>query len=129
MAESRRAEDIRRMQQQAGAAASASESPTRSGPSAGPADPGYGARAAAAIRRNIVFQVPADLEGNPRAVFQVQLRPDCGLAGVRLRRSSGVPAWDQAAERGIQRTDPFPRPADGTCKPELEVSLVPRDVR
>ncbi len=128
-AETRRAEDIRRMQQQAGAASSSTEAPARSGPTGGPADPGYGARAAAAIRRNIVFQTPADLEGNPRAVFQVQLRPDCSLAGVRLRRSSGVPAWDQAAERGIQRTDPFPRPADGTCKSELEVSLVPRDAR
>ena len=128
-AETRRAEDIRRMQQQAGAASSSTEAPARSGPTSGPADPGYGARAAAAIRRNIVFQMPADLEGNPRAVFQVQLRPDCGLAGVRLRRSSGVPSWDQAAERGIQRTDPFPRPADGICKSELEVSLVPRDAR
>ncbi len=128
-AETRRAEDIRRMQQQAGSGSPGAEAPSRSGPSGGPADPGYGARAAAAIRRNIVFQLPADLEGNPRAVFQVQLRPDCGLAGVRLRRSSGVPAWDQAAERGIQRTDPFPRPADGTCKSELEVSLVPRDAR
>ena len=95
----------------------------------GRADAGYGARVAAAIRSNTTYQIPANLEGNPKAVFSVQLRPDCSVVAVRLRRSSGVAAWDQAAERGIERTDPFPRPTEGACQSELEIVRGPRDER
>jgi colicin import membrane protein len=101
----------------------------RGAASGGRIDAGYGARVGAAIRQNTTYQVPGDLPGNPKAVFLVQLRPDCSLVSVRLRKSSGVPAWDQAAERGIERTDPFPRPADGSCQPEIEISRGPRDER
>lgn len=128
-AETRRTEDIRRMQQQAAASSGPADAPVRSAPSGGQSDAGYRARVASAIRTNTTFQIPADLEGNPRAVFAVQLRPDCSVASVRLRRSSGYAAWDQAAERGIQRTDPFPRPADGPCSSEVEISRGPRDQR
>lgn len=126
-AESRRAEDIRRLQGQAGAGQPV-EGAARGG-SGGRADATYGSRVASAIRANTTFQVPADLDGNPRAIFAVQLRPDCTLIAVRLRRSSGVPAWDLAAERAIQRTDPFPKPTDGPCQPELEIRAGPRDER
>ncbi|MFZ9405915.1 MAG: cell envelope integrity protein TolA [Burkholderiaceae bacterium] len=130
-ADAQRAEDIRRLQQQAGTSGQAAD---RASPGAasgaiagGRGDGGYAGRVAAAIRGNTTFQIPADLEGNPRAVFQVQLRPDCSLVSVRLRRSSGVPAWDAAAERGIARTDPFPRPPEGSCPAEIEITRGPRD--
>jgi len=126
-AEARRAEDIRRLQGQAGAGQPV-EGAARGG-SGGRADATYGSRVAAAIRANTTFQVPADLDGNPRAIFSVQLRPDCTLIAVRLRRPSGAPAWDLAAERAIQRTDPFPKPSDGPCQPELEIRAGPRDER
>ena len=128
-ADARRAEDIRRMQQQAGSGGTPSDSAARGSPSGGRVDAGYAGRVAAAIRSNTTFQIPTDLEGNPRSIFLVQLRPDCSLISVRLRRSSGTPAWDQAAERGIQRTDPFPKPADGSCQGEIEISRGPRDER
>ncbi len=127
-AEQRRAEDIRRLQSQAGTSGTPSDQAVR-GAATGRVDAGYGARVAAAIRSNTTYQLPGDLDGNPKAVFLVSLRPDCSIAAVRLRKSSGVPAWDQAAERGIQRTDPFPRPADGTCQGELEIVRGPRDER
>ena len=127
-AEARRAEDIRRLQSQAGTGGIASDQAVK-GSAGGRVDAGYGARVGAAIRSNTTYQVTADVEGNPKAVFLVQLRPDCSVAAVRLRKSSGVPAWDQAAERGIQRTDPFPRPADGACQGELEIVRGPRDER
>ena len=127
-AEQRRADDIRRLQSQAGTAGMPSEQAVR-GAATGRIDAGYGARVAAAIRANTTYRIPPDLEGNPKAVFLVQLQPDCGVASVRLRRSSGVPAWDQAAERGIQATDPFPKPADGRCQGELEIASGPRDER
>ncbi|MFM1987563.1 MAG: IgA-specific serine endopeptidase autotransporter precursor, partial [Pseudomonadota bacterium] len=128
LAEQRRAEDIRRLQNQAGTQGVPSEQAVR-GAAAGRVDAGYGARVGAAIRSNTTFQIPADLDGNPKAVFLVQLRGDCSVAAVRLRKPSGVAAWDQAAERGIQRTDPFPRPAEGNCPAELEISRGPRDER
>ena len=78
---------------------------------------------------NTTFQVSRDLEGTPRAIFLVQLRPDCTLISVKLRKSSGLPAWDQAAERGIERTDPFPRPSGSACQPEIEITRGPRDER
>jgi colicin import membrane protein len=128
VAEQRRAEDIRRLQTQAGTSGIPSDQAVR-GAATGRVDAGYGARVAAAIRANTTFRIPTDLEGNPKAVFLVQLRPDCTVAAIRLRRTSGVPAWDQAAERGIQATDPFPKPADGRCQGELEIASGPRDER
>ncbi|MCZ8338541.1 MAG: cell envelope integrity protein TolA, partial [Burkholderiaceae bacterium] len=125
-AEQRRADDIRRLQSQAGTSGTPSDQAVR-GAATGRVDAGYGARVAAAIRANTTFQAPGDLDGNPKAVFLVTLRPDCSVVAIRLRKSSGVPAWDQAAERGIQRTDPFPRPAEGTCQGELEIVRGPRD--
>ena len=128
VAEQRRAEDIRRLQSQAGTSGTPSDQAVR-GAAAGRVDAGYAARVGAAIRANTTYQVPSDLEGNPKAVFLVTLRPDCSVASVRLRKSSGIPAWDQAAERGIQRTDPFPRPSEGACQGELEIVRGPRDER
>ena len=92
-------------------------------------DAAYGTRIASAIRGNTIYMVPADLEGNPRAEFLVQLRPDCSVIGVRLRKSSGSPSWDTAALRGIERTDPFPRPNSGPCQAEILIDRGPRDPR
>jgi colicin import membrane protein len=62
-------------------------------------------------------------------VFVVSVNPDCSIAAVKLQRSSGIPAWDAAAQRGIERTNPLPRQADGACPAELEISRGPRDER
>jgi colicin import membrane protein len=126
--EARRAEDIRRLQNQAGNAGIPSDAPAK-GAQSGRIDPGYAGRVAAAIRSNTIFQTAADLEGNPRAIFLVQLRPDCSLISVKLQKSSGYPAWDQAAERGIERTDPFPRPGGSACQSVIEITRGPRDER
>jgi colicin import membrane protein len=126
--EARRAEDIRRLQNQAGNAGIPSDTAAK-GAAGGQLDAGYAGRLAAAIRSNTTFQTTADLDGNPRAIFLVQLRPDCSLISVKLRKSSGIPAWDQAAERGIERTDPFPRPSGSACQPEIEITRGPRDER
>jgi colicin import membrane protein len=99
------------------------------GAAGGRLDAGYAGKVATAIRSNTTFQISSDVDGNPRAIFLVQLRPDCTLISVKLRKSSGLPAWDQAAERGIERTDPFPRPSAGACQPEIEITRGPRDER
>ncbi len=92
-------------------------------------DNGYVARLSALIRSNTTYQVPADLAGNPKAVFVVKVAPDCTIMSVKLRRSSGIAAWDDAAERGIQRSSPLPRQRDGSCPPELEIARGPKDDR
>jgi len=99
------------------------------GGAGGGTDAGYVAKLSSLLRANTTYQVPADVQGNPKAVFQVTVLPDCSIASVKLRRSSGVPSWDQAAERGIQRSSPLPRQADGSCPPELEIMRGPRDER
>ncbi|MCL4701710.1 MAG: cell envelope integrity protein TolA, partial [Burkholderiaceae bacterium] len=92
-------------------------------------DSGYIARLSAAIRANTVYQIPAELAGNPKALFLVKVAPDCTIVSVKLRRSSGIAAWDEAAERGIQRSSPLPRQSDGRCPPELEIARGPKDDR
>lgn len=102
-------------------------SSTGAGASSGTADADYVGRISAALRTNTNFNVPIELAGNPKAIFTVLLAPDCTIQSVKLKRSSGLPAWDTAAERGISRTDPFPRPRTGACERELEIARGPKD--
>ncbi|MFM7254923.1 MAG: TonB C-terminal domain-containing protein [Betaproteobacteria bacterium] len=91
------------------------------------ADAGYAARIRSAIRANTVFNA-SGLVGNPQARFLVTLSPSCEVLQVRLEASSGNKAWDEAAERAIARTSPFPRPPSGPCDRYLEISHRPREV-
>lgn len=65
------------------------------------------------VRQNIVE--PPGLQGNPTAEFDVVLIPGGEVLSVRLARSSGVPAYDAAAERAIVKSTPLPLPPN----PEL----------
>jgi colicin import membrane protein len=77
------------------------------------------------IRSNTVFQIPESMKGNPEAEFIVSLLPDCTVAGVKLKKSSGLSNWDDAAERAIARIKQFPRPASGTCASSYSVTHKP----
>ncbi len=90
-------------------------------------DRGYGAKVAGALKANTSFQIPEDLEGSPEAVFLVKLKPDCGIISVEVKKSSGLGSWDQAAERGIRRTNPFPSMSNGLCDASLEIARSPKD--
>ena len=50
------------------------------------------------------------MPGNPEAVFDVSLLPTGEVLDVKLRRSSGVRAYDDAVERAIRKSTPLPRP-------------------
>jgi colicin import membrane protein len=54
------------------------------------------------------------------------LAPDGTIVGVKLSKSSGLPGWDEAAERGLRKTDKLPRDTDGRIFPSLIVSLRPK---
>jgi colicin import membrane protein len=65
--------------------------------------------------------------GNPQVVFRVTLSPDCALIRVERITSSGVPSWDQAAERAVRKTNPFPRFPGGQCPGSFELTARPND--
>ena len=70
----------------------------------------YKARILAKIRRNIVM--PPDMIDNPVVEFDVTLLPGGDILDVKLRASSGIPAFDSAVERGIMLAQPLPLPPD-----------------
>jgi colicin import membrane protein len=75
------------------------------------------------IRRNIVL--PPNMPGNPEARFEVVQIPGGEVLSVKLRRSSGVPAYDEAVERAILRASPLPPPPPGVQFSEVrELNLV-----
>ena len=106
-------------QRQAGAQTGA-----QAGAKTGVADPNYAGRVKSAVVRNTVFRSD-DVVGSPAADFRVTLTPDCAVRDVKLIKPSGNSAWDQAAERAIRKTDPFPTPADGKCPPYQDLTHRP----
>lgn len=63
------------------------------------------------IQRNVV--PPADSKVNHSAVFEVTLLPSMEVLRAVKRRSSGNPAYDDAVERAILKTSPFPPLPEG----------------
>ncbi len=62
------------------------------------------------IRRYIVL--PPNIQGNPEAEFDVVLLPDGNVLAAKLRRASGVGAYDRAIEIAITKAQPLPMPPD-----------------
>ena len=119
-----RAATLKRMQGLAGASG-ADDSKGTAQRSSGPSS-GYAGRIAAAVRPNITFPDADTVNGNPAAEFEVSLAPDGTIVGVKLSKSSGLPGWDDAAERGLRKTDKLPRDTDGRIFPSLIVTLRPK---
>ena len=130
-----RAENLARIQGQAGAAgatavpgvAGATGAPTDRGTAARAAGPssGYAGRIRARIQPNIVF---ADsVSGNPTATVEVRLASDGSIVSRRLTKSSGVPAWDDAVLRAIDKTEVLPRDTDGRVPSVMEIAFRPHD--
>jgi colicin import membrane protein len=88
-------------------------------------DNDYIARLTALIKSRIVYAVP---EGTPQTVYaevQVDLLPTGEVAGISFLRQSGMPEYDEAVERAIRRTDPFPRKPDGTIDRTIVIRFRP----
>ncbi len=78
------------------------------------------------VRGNWIL--PPDLKGNPEAVFNVVQLPTGEVLSVKLSRSSGVPAYDNAVERAILKSSPLPRPdTPEVFSRELRLTFRPRD--
>lgn len=85
-----------------------------SGPSAG-----YGGLVVAKVRPNIIYT--DSTAGNPSAVVEVRAASNGLITGKRLIKPSGVPAWDQAVLRAIDRTGSLPKDKDGSVPSSLEI--------
>lgn len=66
------------------------------------------AKVRAKIRGYMVL--PPDVRGNPEALFDVVQLPTGEVLSVKLRKSSGTPALDDAIERAILKSSPLPKP-------------------
>jgi len=63
------------------------------------------------IRRNIVG-IPPNLPPDAKAEFKVTMLPGGMVLDVKLLKSSGNRAYDDAAERAIYKAQPLPLPGD-----------------
>jgi colicin import membrane protein len=94
-----RAATLKRMQALAGTGGEGNAARS-SGPSGS-----YGGKVAAAVRPNVVFPEAELVNGNPGAEFDVRLAPDGTIVGTpTLVKTSGLPNWDEAALRALQKT-------------------------
>ena len=91
-------------------------------------DAGYQAAIAAKVKSNTVYAGDADLPGNPKAVFKVDQLPTGEILSVRLTKSSGVPQFDEAVERGINKSSPLPKKKDGTVERTIVVNFSMKDL-
>lgn len=121
-AEKRREEQLQRLAALAGNGPqnSTGTAAQTAGPSAS-----YAGRIKARILPNIVFS--DTITGNPQATVEVKAGPDGTIIGRKLIKSSGVPAWDDAVLRAIDKTEVLPRDTDGRVPSSLEISFRPRD--
>ena len=78
------------------------------------------------IRGNI--NLPPDIPGNPEAIFDVVQLPTGEIIDVKLRKSSGVRAYDDAVQRAILKSSPLPRPVPADLfQRSLELHFRPLD--
>lgn len=117
-----RDEEMKRMMGAAGTSGSAQKS------TAPKIDAGYVGRLTAVIKSNTNYNGSLDAPGNPKAVFKVEQLPTGEILSVRLTKSSGVPQFDEAVERGINKSSPLPKKKDGTVERTLVVNFSMKDL-
>ena len=107
-----------------GSAGASGNAQQNSGPSGG-----YGARLATLIKQNTIYPQLDQIDGDPKVTLLVTLDPNTGeVLGARITQSSGVPSWDQAAQRALLRIGHFPADHGHWWTP-MEITAGPRDSR
>jgi len=118
-----RADQMARMMGQVGASGSP-EARGSAARSSGPSS-GYGNRVRERIRPNI--RISQELPRNLLTEIEVRALADGTISSRRVVKSSGNPAWDDAALRAIDRTGSLPRDTDGTVPSPMIVEMRPLD--
>lgn len=124
--QSNRDEALRRIMGQAGGQDAATGAPRQGAnvPGKGISD-SYAGRIVARVRPNIVF--PPVLDGNPKAEVEVRAAADGRIVSRRITQSSGVPAWDDAVLRALDRTEVLPLDESGRIPNPMILTFRPRD--
>ncbi len=92
--------------------------------SAGPSAD-YIGRIKGRIRPNVSF--PDTLPGNPAVEVEITVAPDGRIMSSRIVKASGVPEWDDAVKRGIDKTAVLPRDETGRVVSPMTIVYKPRD--
>lgn len=123
MREQARKDQLSRMQSLAAGTGSPGSQGTAQ-KSSGPSD-SYAGRIRARVKPNIVFA--DDVPGNPSTDVEVRMAPDGTIVARKITKSSGVPSWDQAVLRALDRTEILPRDVDGRIHTPLIIAFKLRD--
>jgi colicin import membrane protein len=118
-----RKENLARITNQAGAGGTG-DAPKAQG---GRADPGYTSRLSAKIKSNTTYIVPPDLGNNPAVEYTVELLPDGSVRSIKKLRPSGLSGFDEAVERAIRRSEPYPADKSGAVPSSFTFSHKPKD--
>jgi colicin import membrane protein len=89
----------------------------------GPVGETYSAAIMRKIRNGTSYTGSMDVPGNPKVVFKLEQLPTGEIVSVTKVTSSGIPAWDDAVERGINNSSPLPKKKDGTVERLIEVGF------
>jgi len=77
-------------------------------------DASYAGKIAAKIKSNMNYLGSDNIAGNPTAEFRIDLFPDGSIRGSPHKtKSSGVPLFDEAVERAIIKSVPYPADKSG----------------
>jgi colicin import membrane protein len=91
-------------------------------------DPGYAGRIAAKIKSNMVYVGNDSGPDNPTVDYVINLFPDGSLKGApRKTKSSGVTAFDEAVERAITKSAPYPADKSGNVPSTIPLTYRLKD--
>jgi colicin import membrane protein len=124
--EAARAEEMRRITGAAGNPTSTGKAEKSTAPRS---DPGYSAAITAKVKGNTSYAGSLDEPGNPTASFRVEQLPTGEIISVKMIKSSGVPAFDDAVEKGIAKSSPLPKKKDGTVERSLVINFHMKDMQ
>jgi colicin import membrane protein len=91
-------------------------------------DTGYLASITSKIKSTTAYPGSTDVAGNPKAVFKVEELPTGEIISVKLVKSSGIAAFDDAVEKGILKSSPLPKKKNGTVERTLEIAFSMKDL-
>jgi colicin import membrane protein len=91
-------------------------------------DSGYLASIVSKIKSTTTYLGSTDMAGNPRAVFRIEELPTGEIISVKKIKSSGVPEFDDAVEKGILKSSPLPKKKDGTVERSLDIGFSMKDL-
>jgi colicin import membrane protein len=124
--EAARAEEMRRI---TGAAGNPTSTGTAEKSTAPRIDKGYSAAITAKVKGNTSYAGSLDEPGNPTATFRVEQLPTGEIISVKKIKSSGVPSFDDAVEKGITKSSPLPKKKDGTVERSLVIEFHMKDLQ